>query len=277
MKLEGKVAVVTGASRGIGRGVALCLAGDGADVVACARTLSDVEKVAAEVRALGRRALAVEADVTDASQVARVVQDTLSDLGKIDILVNNVGGGRRETEGKGGEVSPRGTGIVDLEDEDWDNVYRVNLKSAVYLCKAVVPQMRTQKGGKIINISSVAAKIGDSNRMAYSAIKGAVVIFTRALARELARDNINVNCICPGLIYTPLWERAAEHFWRTVPSYRELKEPKDVFLRYVKRLVPLGREQTVEDIGHLVAFLASEEAQNITGQSINVDGGMVME
>ena len=277
MKLEGKVAIVTGAGRGIGRGIARCLAEEGADVVVGARTLSEVEKVAEEVRALGRRALAVKADVTDSSQVARVIQTTLNDFGRIDILVNNVGGGRRETEAKGGEVSPGGSGIVDLGDEDWDNVYRVNLKSAVYMCRAVVPYMRTQKGGKIVNISSVSAKIGDNNRMAYSAIKGAVVIFTRALARELARDSINVNCICPGLIYTPLWERSAEYLWRTVPGYQALKEPKDVFLRYVKRLVPLAREQTPEDIGYLVAFLASEEARNITGQSINVDGGMVME
>ena len=108
-------------------------------------------------------------------------------------------------------------------------------------------------------------------------MKGAVVIFTRALARELAGDNINVNCICPGLIYTPAWQRGAERRWQTVPAYRELKEPKDVFLRYVKRLVPLGREQTEEDIGRAVAFLASDDAKNITGQSLNVDGGMVME
>lgn len=277
MKLEGKVAIVTGAGRGIGRGIVHCFAREGADVVACSRTLAELEKVAGEVRALGRKSLAVKTDVTDANQVTRLVQDTLSAFGKIDILVNNVGGGRNEAGVSGGDIRQKGSSIVDLDDEDWDGAYEVNLKSAVYLCKAVVPHMKAQKSGKIINISSVAGKMGDSYRMAYSTIKGAVITFTWALARELARENINVNCICPGLIYTPLWERGAEQLRQTVPGYQELKEPKEVFLRYVKRLVPMGREQTAEDIGNAAVFLASEEAKNITGQSLNVDGGMVME
>ena len=277
MKLEGKVAIVTGAGRGIGRGIAHCLAEEGADVVVCSRTLAEVERVAEEVKALGRKSLAVKVDVTDANQVAQLVQGTLSAFGKIDILVNNVGGGRTKPGVSGGDTTGKGFGIVELDDEDWNGAYEVNLKSEVYMCKAVVPHMKARKSGKIINISSIAAKTGDSHRMPYSSIKGAVITFTWSLAKELARDNINVNCICPGLIYTPLWEREAEQLWRAVPSYREVKEPKDIFLRYVKKLVPLGREQTSEDIGHLVVFLASEDAKNITGQSINVDGGMVME
>jgi 2-hydroxycyclohexanecarboxyl-CoA dehydrogenase len=111
----------------------------------------------------------------------------------------------------------------------------------------------------------------------YSVAKAGVIMLTRALALYLAKDNIRVNCICPGLIYTPFWERGAEELWKSVPAYRSLKEPKEIFLRYVKKLVPLGREQQPEDIGYMVVFLASEEAKNITGQSINVDGGMVMQ
>jgi NAD(P)-dependent dehydrogenase (short-subunit alcohol dehydrogenase family) len=145
------------------------------------------------------------------------------------------------------------------------------------MCKGVVTYMKAQKSGKIINISSVAAKVGDASRMPYSSLKGAVISFTRALAREVARDNINVNCICPGLIYTPGWQMGAEMMWRTVPIYQDLKEPKDIFMRYVERLTPMRREQTAEDIGRLVVFLVSEDARNITGQSINVDGGQVMD
>lgn len=269
MKLDGKVAIVTGAGRGLGQASALCLADEGADVAVCSRTLSEVEEVAKEVKALGRKSLAMKVDVTDANQVAQLVQETLSTFGKVDILVNNAGGGL-ERRGK----SPS---IVDLTDEDWDDIYKFNLKSQVYFCRAVVPHMKAQKSGKIINLSSVAGKLGDNYQIPYSSMKGAVVLFTRALARELARDNINVNCICPGFIYTPAWQRGSERLWQTVPAYRELKEPKDVFLRRVNRLVPMQREQTEEDIGHAVVFLASDDTKNITGQSLNVDGGMVME
>ena len=277
MKLEGKVAIITGAGRGLGRGIVLCLAEEGADVVVCSRTLAEAEEVASEARKLGRKSLAVLTDVTDTNQVAQLVQETMNTFGKIDILVNNVGGGKTEPGTSGGDMSAKGTGILSLDDEDWDNTYKVNLKSAIYMCRAVVPHMKAQKSGKIINIASVAGKIGDNNRMAYSSIKAAMITFTWALARELARDSINVNCICPGLIYTPLWQRGAEHLWQTIPSYQELKEPKEVFQRYVKRLVPMGREQTPEDIGRAAVFFASDEAKNITGQSLNVDGGMVME
>ncbi len=275
MKLEGEVAIVTGAGRGIGAGIVRCLAEEGADIIACSRTLTEVEKVAKEARTLGRKALASEVDVTDANQVEQLVKDTLSTFGKIDILVNNVGGGHSEP-GSGGAISTKGSGVVDFDDEDWDVAYTMNLKSAIYLCKAVVPHMKAQKSGKIINISSIAGKIGDDIRMPYSTMKGAVIIFSRALAREMAKDNVNVNCICPGLIYTPLWERDATQLIHMDPKYKNYKGPRDVFLSYVRRSA-LGREQTAEDIGRMVVFLASEDARNITGQSINVDSGIVMD
>ena len=277
MKLKDKVAIVTGGASGIGRGIACCLAEEGADVVIADIDIGNASKVAEEVRAFGRRALAVEADVTRKGKVELVVTSTLNSFGKIDILVNNVGGGRITPGDAGQPVSVKGGYITDLDDEDWDAAYEVNLKSQVYMCKAVVAHMKAQRSGKIINISSVAAKVGDSFRMPYSSLKGSVISFTRALARQVARDNINVNCICPGLIYTPSWQLGAEILWRIIPAYRELKGPRDVFQRYVDRLTPMGREQTPEDIGRLVVFLASEDARNITGQTINVDGGQVMD
>jgi NAD(P)-dependent dehydrogenase (short-subunit alcohol dehydrogenase family) len=277
MKLKDKVAIVTGGAQGIGQGIACCLAEEGADVVIADINMENANKVAGEVRALGRKALVVEADVTRKDKVEHVVRSTLNEFGKIDILVNNVGGVRIAPSDAGRPVSGKGIYITDLDDEDWDAAYELNLKSQVYMCKAVVPHMKAQQSGKIINISSVAAKLGDSVRMPYSALKGSVISFTRSLARQVARDNINVNCICPGLIYTPSWQLGAEILWKVIPAYRELKGPKDVFLRYVERLTPMGREQSPEDIGRLAAFLASEDARNITGQTINVDGGQVMD
>lgn len=268
MRLDGKVAIITGAGRGLGRTTAFCLAEEGANVAVCSRTLSEVEEVSKKVQALGRKSLAVKVDVTDAQQVAQMVQKTLSTFGKIDILVNNAGGG--------GERKGKSPSIIDLTDEDWDNTYKLNLKSQIYFCRAVVPYMKTQKNGKIINLSSVAGKIGDNFQLPYSSMKGAVIIFTRALARELATDNITVNCVCPGFIYTPAWERSSERLWKTVPAYKAFKDYKEVFLRRVSKLVPMQREQTEEDIGRTIVFLASDDAKNITGQSLNVDGGMVM-
>jgi len=269
MKLEGKTAIVTGAGRGIGRAIAICLAEEGADVAVCSRTLSELEEVADVVRALGRKSLAIRVDATYSKQVDQMVRKTLDTFGQIDILVNNAGGSEKH---KG-----KSRNIEDLTDENWDDSFQVNLKSHVYFCRAVVPHMKVRGSGKIVNISSVAGKLGDGNQLPYSSIKGAVVVFTRALARQLAPNSINVNCICPGFIYTPLWQQMSERLWQTVPAYQKLKDPKDVFLRRISKLVPMQREQTEEDIGRAVVFLTSEDAKNITGQSINIDGGMVME
>ena len=277
LKLKDKVAIVTGGAQGIGRGIVCCLAEEGADVAITDINMENANKVAGEVRALGRKALVVEADVTNNDKVEHLVRSTLNEFGRIDILVNNVGGVRIAPRNAGRPVSGKGGYITDLDDEDWDGAYEVNLKSQVYMCKAVVPHMKAQQSGKIINISSVAAKVGDSVRMPYSALKGSVISFTRSLARQVARDNINVNCICPGLIYTPSWQLGAEILWKVIPAYRELEGPRDVFQRYIDRLTPMGREQTPEDIGRLAVFLASEDARNVTGQTINVDGGQVMD
>jgi len=300
MKLEGKVAIVTGGAQGIGQGIVRCLAEEGANIVIADIDMDNANKTAREVKAMGRKALVVEADVTRPEKVAQVVKKALDTFGKIDILVNNVGGQP--------EIAPEGAGAAtpmapmtmpDLPDELWDGVYSLNFKSQVLMCKAVVPLMKAQKSGKIINIASIAGKSLNagalaggggtgSSLMPYGSQKAAVIAFTRQLAREVGPDNINVNSICPGFLYTPAWKRGTERMWEMIsaappelldatPGLKDIKGPKDIFLNMVNRLTPLGREQTPEDIGRLAVFLVSEDARNITGQSINVDGGVIMD
>jgi meso-butanediol dehydrogenase/(S,S)-butanediol dehydrogenase/diacetyl reductase len=273
MRLQGKVAIVTGAAMGLGRGISLCLAREGADVVVADIAMDAARKTAEEVKALGRKALAVEADVSQPADAEKVVKETINTFGKVDILVNNAAGSRPRSRTVSQVSSNK---IAEIPLEVWDGAYEGVFKSQVHMARLVMPHMKAQKSGKIVNISSVAAKVGDQSRMAYSSLKGAVISFTRALAREAAGENINVNCVCPGLIYTPGWQRSAETMWRSVPAYQKYKDPKEIFLRYVERLTAMRREQTPEDIGHAVVFLASDEARNITGQSLNVDGGQVM-
>jgi len=270
MKLEGKVAIVTGAGRGIGQGIAHCLAREGADVVVNARHREAIEKVAGEVRALGRKSLAVVADVTDSKQVKQLVQKVIDSFGKIDILVNNAGGSTKAS------LARTSVEFAEQKEAVWDEDYELNLKSQVLMCQAVVPYFQKQKSGKIINVASIAGKIGTHQFMAYGAAKAGVINLTRSLALVLGKDNINVNCVCPGLIYTTgNWAVFAEQFTQIIPEAREMTA-REYFLKWVSQ-VPLGREQTAEDIGYAVVFFASEDAKNITGQSLNVDGGLVMD
>jgi len=277
MRLEGKVAIVTGAASGIGRGIARCLAEEGADVVIADIDMAGANKVADEVRALGRKALSLEADVTQRQKAEQVVKSALDTFGKIDILVNNVGGGRAVADVDEVALPEFPLLMSDVTDEAWQDGFEVNLKSQILMCQYVVPHMRAQRSGKIINISSIAGKLGSGGAMTpYSAMKGAIITFTRALAREVGRDDINVNCICPGFVYTPSWQRGLERMWRTVPAYQGLKGPREVQMAIVDSMTLMGKEQTPEDIGRTAVFLASEDARNITGQSINVDAGTVL-
>jgi len=265
VKLEGKVAIVTGGSKGIGRGIALCLAKEGANVVIVARSVKDLEKTATEVGQLDRKCLPVSADVTQADQAKKAVDSSLSEFGKIDILVNNLGGSSRMARRLG-----------EQNESDWDEMYQLNLKSQLLMCRAVVPHLRKQRSGKIINISSIGGTYGESFELPYSAMKAGVIVFTKALARQLAGYSINVNCISPGPVYTQAWEMLAAELAETLPAFSGMK-PRDVYLRLINERVPLRRETTPEDIGYMVAFLASEDARNITGQTINVDGGQLMD
>jgi len=269
MKLEGKVAIVTGGGQGLGQGIVRCLAEEGADIAIADIKEEVANKTADEVRALGRKALPIVADLTNSEQVAKVVQDTLDTFGKIDILVNNVGGSTRAS------LERATLKFVDSKDIECDQMYQINFKAHVMVSRSVIPHFVKQKSGKILNISSIAGKGRSTSHPFYGAMKAGIISLTRTLAAELGEYNINVNSICPGLIYTPAnWAQFAAHHVQILPSAKGMS-PREYFLRGVAH-VPLKREQTPEDIGRAVVFLVSEDAKNITGQSLNVDGGMVM-
>ncbi len=270
MKLEGKIAIVGGGGGGgNGEAIVVCLAEEGADVVVVDMNADAGRKSADKVKVLGRKALAIEADVTDSKQIARLVQETIDTFGKIDILVNNVGG--QGTKSTAARTSLR---FIDQTEEEWDDGFEFNLKTQVLMCLAVVPHFLKQKSGKIVNISSIAGKLPSPTSMPYGAAKAGVIQFTKSLAMEVAEHNINVNCVVPGLIHTPLVERSAA---RNIPLIPEAKgmSMDEYFEKFRRVRIPMKRELMPEDIGHAVVFLVSEDARNITGQSLNVDGGMV--
>jgi len=283
MKLEGKIAVVTGGGAGIGQGIVYCLAEEGADVAVVDISTETANAVADKVKAMGLRSLAIKANVTDSEQAEQALQQILDAFGRIDILVNNVGGESRYYYEKPGQQYS--------EEQEWDDTVRLNLKSTMIMSHAVAPLFVKQKSGKIVNIASIAGRAmagggapprgqaegreaAFSPMMSYGVAKAGVIQFTRLLALQLAAYNVNVNCICPGVLYTPLYERSFPRRARTVPEEADLT-PREFFDKYIASRVPLGREQTPEDIGRAVVFFVSEEARNITGQTLNIDGGMV--
>lgn len=268
MKLEGKVALVTGAGRGIGRGIALALAEEGADIAVAdtdrldsaynqygAKEVNGYQaalKVVEEIKALGRRAIAIEADVTKWDQVQAMVKRTVDELGRIDISVHNAGVIN---------VAP----VEAMEEEAFDITFDVNVKGVFLCCKAVIPQMKQQGGGRIINTASIGGKSAFPTLAHYCASKFAVVGFTNGLAKELARDNITVNAICPGIVRTAMWDLLAD-LWKQPGETVE-----ESWQRNVDTLIPQGRAQTPADMGALAVFFATND--NVTGQAINIDGG----
>jgi NAD(P)-dependent dehydrogenase (short-subunit alcohol dehydrogenase family) len=275
--LNGKVALVTGAGgkNGIGRAIATRLAKEGADVAVNDITehpyaadqpdWQGLPDVVREIEAMGQRAISVVADVSDAGQVREMVDETVAHFGKIDILVNNAG----TIAGK--DRVP----VVDLAEEDWDRVQRVNVKG-VFLCsQAVARHLIAQRtGGKIINISSVTGKRGSARFAAYSASKFAVIGFTQSLAHELAPYQVNVNAICPGLVDT---ERVGHLASVLMPDNLSADEQLSEYARQSKAGVPFGRLAEGTDVAKMAAFLASDEAAYLTGVSITVAGGSVMD
>jgi meso-butanediol dehydrogenase/(S,S)-butanediol dehydrogenase/diacetyl reductase len=268
-QLNGQAALVTGGARGIGRGIALALAHAGADVAiadlehiastaqqytnAAIGGFTEARKTAAEITALGRRSLAIQADVRKKEDAARMVEETIRNLGALHILVCNAG-----------VVSV--SSVDAMSEETWDLTFAVNVKGVFLSCQAAIPVMKTHGKGCIINIASIAGKNGAAGLAHYCASKFAVVGFTNSLAKELAPNNIRVNAICPGILRTQMWEYLAE----TLKRPQEGKE--DAWQRYIKGMIPLGRPQTPDDIGQLAVYLAM--AENVTGQAINVDGGV---
>ncbi|MBI5401586.1 SDR family oxidoreductase [Candidatus Wolfebacteria bacterium] len=265
--LTGKVAVVTGGDRGIGEGVVAALIKSGAIVCIACRDLEKVEQAREEYKKIDAEILSVEVDVTNQESVDKMVDEIIKMYGRIDILVNNAG-----TVGAPGWEKRQEETI-----DDWKVNYEVNLLGLSRVSNAVAAQMKNKKFGKIINISSTAGRGGNKDHVpsSYGATKAGVINLTQTNALAWAPFNINVNAVCPGIIWTPMWEQVAGRLSIYKDEERD-KSAKEVYNRQVSSRIPLGREQTPEDIGNVVAFLSSELSKNITGQSINVNGGIRM-
>jgi meso-butanediol dehydrogenase/(S,S)-butanediol dehydrogenase/diacetyl reductase len=260
--LDGQVAVVTGAASGIGRGIALRLSQEGAIVVAADLDGKAGEQLVREIQGKQGRGLALKVDVSVERDVQRMVEEALKNFSRIDILVNNAGVG---TTGL----------IINHSVEDWEKSMRVNLKGTFLCSRAVVRDMIPRKRGRIVNVSSIGGKEGEEFIGGYCASKFGVIGLTQVMAKELGRHAITVNAVCPGYIWTPMWEKMALWFQESFPALAG-KSPQEIFEARVRAVTPLRRPQTAEDVASLVAFLVSEEAKNITGQAINVDGGARM-
>ncbi|MBO03734.1 MAG: hypothetical protein CL731_01770 [Chloroflexi bacterium] len=264
--LSGKIALVTGGGQGLGLGIVMKLAAQGADIAIADLNEDNAASAAKQVEAIGRKAYTAKMDVSDKDSVIAAVEKLTADAGQIDILVNNAG--------VAGAPGSTGTGFRDV---DWEFTWKINVKGLSDVTEAVLPQMRERKAGKIINISSVAAKAAKYQTAYYATTKMAVVAYTQALAREFALENINVNAVAPGRIWTQFhqdWMKEREALGDEAVVGQDKYE---VFMGALKEVIPMGRPQSPEDIGALVTFLASEEARNITGQTIQCDGGQVMQ
>ena len=264
--LTGKTAIVTGGGQGIGRGIALTMAGQGADIAIADLPSGKGPSVAKEVEALGRKAMVIDLNVMEKAQGAAAIQRVIDEWGHLDILVNNAG-----VAGAPGSL-PTQPG----RDEDWELTWRVNVKGLADITAAALPHFKERNWGKVINIASVAGRAPLYNTVHYATTKMAVITFTQALAKEMAPYSVNVNAVCPGRLYTQFWEEWMDNREAAGDEAVVGRDHHDVFEEALKAVMPLGREQSPEDIGAMVAFLASESARNITGQSIQVDGGQVM-
>lgn len=247
MKLENKTVLVTGASRGIGREIALIFAKEGANIVVnYSGSKEKAEEVVNEITALGQKAIAYQCNVSDGESVQTMVKETIAEFGSLDILVNNAG-------------ITRDNLLMRMKDDEWDDVININLKG-VFLCtKAVTRQMMKQRAGKIINVSSIVGVIGNPGQANYVAAKSGVIGLTKTTAKELASRNITVNAIAPGFITTDMTDQLKD-------------DVKEAMLAQI----PLGKFGQAKDIANAALFLASDDANYITGQTIHIDGGMVM-
>ncbi|MCX5695073.1 MAG: 3-oxoacyl-[acyl-carrier-protein] reductase [Candidatus Omnitrophica bacterium] len=246
MKLEGKVAFITGGARGIGQAIAMTFAREGADIVVADVNLEVAQKTASEIEALGRKALALEMDVTDYAKVEDGVNKILDKFGKVDILVNNAG-------------ITKDNLILRMSQAEWDAVINVNLKGTFNCIKAVSRPMVKQRSGKIISIASIIGLMGNAGQANYAASKAGIIALTKTIAKELASRNVNANAVAPGFIQTEM----------------TAKLPEAVKAKMLEA-IPLAKLGTPQDVANVCLFLASADSNYITGQVITVDGGMVM-
>jgi 2-hydroxycyclohexanecarboxyl-CoA dehydrogenase len=248
-RLNGKVAIVTGAAQGIGRAIATRLAAEGAKVAIADIKEDTASQTAAEIKAAGGEACAVKLDVTSLDSAIAAADRVERELGAIDILVNNAGWDKLEP-------------FVESTPETWDRVIAINFRGVIHCCKAVIPRMQTHGGGKIVSIASDAGRVGSMGEAVYSGCKGAIIAVSKTLARELARNHINVNVVCPGPTETALLQGVME------------SQPK--VLDAMKRGIPMRRLGKPEDLAGAVAFFASSDADYATGQVVSISGGLTM-
>ncbi len=246
MSLQGKVALVTGSAQGIGKSIALALSGNGADCIISDVNLEMAENTAEEIRASGRKSIALKANVADSGEVSDMIKKGIDELGKIDILVNNAG------------ITRDGL-LMRMKDEDWDLVLSINLKGSFLCSKAVARPMMKQRSGRIINIASIVGAMGNVGQANYVASKAGLIGLTKTIARELASRGITCNAVAPGFIDTAMTQSLPE----------DVKE--NLYAQ-----IPMGKLGTPEDVAGAVRFLASDEAAYVTGQVIHVNGGMYM-
>jgi NAD(P)-dependent dehydrogenase (short-subunit alcohol dehydrogenase family) len=253
--LHGKTAIVTGGAQGIGKGICLRLAQEGIKTVVADINATAGQHVVQQIREVGGEGVFVQCDVTTQSQIANLIKATVDTFDRIDILANCAGIAL---------VKP----FLELTEAEWDRVVDVNLKGTYLCCSAVLPRMVEQRSGKVVNIASIAALYPTAQQEPYCAAKAGVIALTRSLAYEYAGFNINVNVICPGIVRTPIWEKALNDL-----SSRTGEDKEVIFSRYVER-IPLKRAQTTDDIADAVIFLSSDLSKSITAASMSVTGGM---
>jgi len=257
MELNGQVAIVTGAGRGIGRATALELAKLGADIVIAEQDQNGADTTAKLVKDVGRRAAVIPTDVTKRADLTQMAERTKSQFGRIDILVNNAG-------------IYRAAATLDVTEEHWDAIMTINAKAVFFASQAVLPSMIAARRGAIVSLASMAGKIGSKTNLPYNASKAAVISMTKSLALAHAADGIRVNCVCPGFVETDMWTMVARD------QGKLLGMTPDEFTRAREKSVPLGRMEKPQDVANVIAFLCTDRAGYMTGQALSVDGGLIM-
>ncbi|MEK7400268.1 MAG: SDR family oxidoreductase [Candidatus Poribacteria bacterium] len=256
MKLKGKVAIVGGSSKGLGKACAMSLSREGANVTICARNQAELEKTAEEIKKFNNKVLAIPADLASYDDIKYLVNETLRKFGKIDILVNNTGG-------------PTPGGFFDLDDQAWEIAFQILLMYIVRMCREVIPYMQEQSWGRIINLTSFTVKEPADRLLLSNVFRIGVISLAKTLSRELGKYNITVNNVCPGSFETERMKQIFEE--RSANSGKTIEELKNELIE----TIPIKRMQRPEELAGLVTFLASENAGAITGTSIQVDGGMI--